>query len=322
MQVFRGVPERANGPVALTIGNFDGVHLGHQAMLTRLRVAARRLQVPACVMTFEPQPQEFFAPDRAPARLTNLREKLRLLESCSVDRTYVCRFGYDLARQDANAFIEDVLQRGVGAKWLLVGDDFRFGARRGGDFALLAARSTECGYQVESMPSFAVDGVRASSTAVRGALASGDLELAASLLGRNYSIEGRVVRGAARGAKMGFPTANVALHRLRPALAGIFVVEVEGIDATPVQGVASLGMNPTVTDQGRYTLEVFLFDFDRQIYGQRVRVLFLKKLRDEAKFASVDALIEQMDRDVKEARRHFENRGAAHRERRDGTGEI
>ena len=305
MQVVRGVPDQASGPVALTIGNFDGVHLGHQAMLARVREAAQRLRVPACVMTFEPQPQEFFAPDRAPARLTNLREKLQLLRAYGVDRCYVCRFGYEMAQQDAAMFIGDVLLRGVGVKWLLVGDDFRFGARRGGDFNLLAARAPLHGFTVESMPSYAVDGVRASSTAVRGALAAGDLTLAARLLGRAYAIEGRVVRGAARGASMGFPTANVSLRRLRAALSGIFVVEVEGIEASPLRGVASLGLNPTVTDGGGYTLEVFVLDFHGQLYGRRMRVVFLQKLRDEEKFAGVDALIEQMHRDVAAALHYF-----------------
>lgn len=299
------MPQQASGPVALTIGNFDGVHLGHQAMLARLNVAARSRGVPACVMTFEPQPQEFFAPDRAPARLTNLREKLELLRAHGVDRTYLCRFDYHMAQQDAEAFIVDVLHRGVGMKWLLVGDDFRFGARRGGDFSLLAERAAHYGYEVEAMPSFVVDGMRASSTAVRGALAEGHFARAKQLLGRPYAIQGRVVRGAARGAKMGYPTANVALRRLRPALSGIFVVEVTGIDEQALPGVASVGINPTVTELGRYTLEVFLLDFQRQLYGQRIRVRFLTKLRDEEKFSSVDALIEQMDRDVATARRYF-----------------
>jgi riboflavin kinase/FMN adenylyltransferase len=217
MQIVRGVPRQATEPVALTIGNFDGVHLGHRAMLARLCQVARDLRLPACVMTFEPQPQEFFAPDRAPARLTNLREKLELLRSHGVERTYLCKFGYHLAQQDAEAFINDVLVRGAGVKWLLVGDDFRFGARRGGDYSLLAARAQRHGYTVELMSSIVADKVRVSSTAVRSALAEGDFAFAARLLGRPYAIRGRVVRGAARGAKMGFPTANVALRRLRPA---------------------------------------------------------------------------------------------------------
>src|SRR5689334_13824588 len=201
MRISRGIPAGSGSPVALTIGNFDGVHLGHRAMLDELARAARRLNVPSCVMTFEPHPREFFAPDRAPARLTSLREKLELLAENGVDHTHVCRFNYKLAQITAQDFIERVLVRGLGIRWLQVGDDFRFGARRAGDFVMLKQAAPRFGFEVQALPSVMVDGVRVSSTAVREALAAGKMEQAARLLGRAYSISGRVVHGDGLGHK-------------------------------------------------------------------------------------------------------------------------
>ncbi|HVY04480.1 MAG TPA: bifunctional riboflavin kinase/FAD synthetase [Burkholderiales bacterium] len=308
MRVFRGIPARADAPIALTIGNFDGVHLGHRAMLSRLQDAARSLGLPAAVMTFEPQPQEFFAPDQAPARLTSLHEKLDLLRGCGIDRAYVCRFDYAFAQLTAVEFVQRILRDGLAARWLLVGDDFRFGARRAGDFSLLKSLSAASGFEVDAMTSVVALGERVSSTAIRARLEHGDFAGAQQLLGRPYAIAGRVVDGDKLGAQLGYPTANVQLKRLKAPLSGIFVVEVEGLAAQPLPGVASLGVRPTVKDRGRPTLEVHLFDFADRIYGRRIAVRFLKKLRDEQKFAGIDALVAQMDRDAEQARRYFARR--------------
>ena len=308
MQVFRGIPARADVPVALTIGNFDGVHLGHRAMIARLMEVARRYELPIAVMTFEPQPQEFFAPDQAPARLTSLHEKLEILRDCRVDRVYVCRFDYAFAQLSASEFVFRILRDGLAVRWLLVGDDFRFGARRSGDFTLLKELAGPSGFEVETMTSVVAVGERVSSTAIRGRLEKGDLSGAQQLLGRAYSITGRVVDGDKLGAKIGYPTANLQLKRSRAPLSGIFVVEVDGLGAEPLPGVASLGVRPTVKERGRPTLEVHVFDFDGHIYGRRIGVRFLKKLRDEQKFAGIDALVVQMDKDAEQARQFFVRR--------------
>jgi riboflavin kinase/FMN adenylyltransferase len=305
MRVFRGIPARADVPIALTIGNFDGVHLGHRAMLARLADVARRRELPVAVMTFEPQPQEFFAPDQAPARLTSLHEKLECLRDCGVDRVYVCRFDYAFAQLTANEFVARILRDGLAVRWLLVGDDFRFGARRAGDFTLLQAQASPSGFEVEAMTSVVAAGERVSSTAIRGRLEEGDLAAAQHLLGRSYSISGRVVEGDKLGAKIGYPTANVQLKRSKAPLAGIFVVEVDGIGPESLPGVASLGVRPTVKEHGQPTLEVHLFDFKGLLYGRRIGVRFLKKLRDEQKFADIDALVAQMHKDAAAARDYF-----------------
>ena len=313
MRVSHGIPTQAEAPVALTIGNFDGVHLGHQAILARLKETAARLGLTSCVMIFEPHPREFFAPDKAPTRLTSLREKLELLAAAGVERVQVCRFDFDFARISAEEFIVGILQQGLAVRWMLVGDDFRFGARRAGDFAMLEAFSTGCGFEVEEMPGYMVDGVRVSSTAVRKALAAGDLELVKRLLGRPYSISGRVVSGEKLGRQIGFPTANIEFRHNRPPLTGIFAVEVNmttggtaGLfSPDSIRGVASLGVRPTVHEHGKPVLEVYLFDFDQDIYGRHLRVHFLHKLRDEAKYPDVIALTQQIERDVEDARGYF-----------------
>ncbi len=305
MRVFRGIPARADAPIALTIGNFDGVHLGHRAMIARLTEAACRYELPIAVMTFEPQPQEFFAPDQAPARLTSLHEKLDILRDCGVDRVYVCHFDFAFAQLAATEFVARILQDGLSVRWLLVGDDFRFGARRSGDFTLLKAVASPSGFEVEAMTSVVAVGERVSSTAIRGRLAEGDLSGAQQLLGRPYSITGRVVDGDKLGAQIGYPTANVQLKRSKAPLSGIFVVEVDGLGPDPLPGVASLGVRPTVKEGGRPTLEVHLFDFDDRIYRRRIGVRFLKKLRDEQKFADLDSLVAQMDKDAAAARQYF-----------------
>ncbi len=311
MRVLRQAPERAGAPVALTIGNFDGVHLGHKTMLKRLVEVARSKHLVATVMTFEPQPQEFFAPDQAPARLASLREKLELLDAHGVDTVFVCRFDYRMAQISADDFVGRIVHRALGTKWLLVGDDFRFGARRSGNFDLLMSLAPRYGYEVEATRSILHEGTRVSSTAVRARLEAGDLDGAAALLGRRFSICGRVEHGDGMGTGLGYPTANVRLNRLKAPLAGIFVVEVEGLGDHALPAVASLGVRPTVSNRGRAVLEVHLFDFKRDIYGQRVQVRFLAKLRDEAKFSSVDELVSQMDRDAARAREYFRARGVS-----------
>ena len=310
MLIRRGVPAAAVSPVALTIGNFDGVHLGHLAMLAQLCQAAQRRGVPPCVMTFEPHPREFFAPDQAPTRLTSLREKLELLATHGVERTYVCRFNYEFAQITAHDFIERILVKNLAVRWLLVGDDFRFGARRAGDFVMLKQTAGRLGFEIEAMPSVILDGERVSSSGVRTALAAGDLARAARLLGRAYSISGRVVRGDGLGRKLGFPTANVQMKHNRPPLTGIFAVEVAGVGDRALRGVASLGVRPTVKQQGQPVLEVHLFDFDEPLYGRHVRVDFLRKFRDEEKYADLATLARQIALDVENARAFFNRQDA------------
>jgi riboflavin kinase/FMN adenylyltransferase len=310
VQVNRGTPTQAEKPVALVIGNFDGVHLGHQAMLSRLKETSKRLNLASCVMTFEPHPREFFAPDQAPTRLTSLREKLELLAEYGVDQVQICRFNYDFAKIGAKEFVAHILQQGLAAQWVLVGDDFRFGARRAGDLAMLRSLSSSYGFEVEEMSTYNVDGIRVSSTAVRKALSSDDLDLARRLLGRPYSISGKVVNGDKLGRRIGFPTANMQLRHNRPPLSGIFAVEVRGaLDTSPQQvtrGVASLGVRPTVHEDGKPVLEVHLFDFNQEIYGQHLRMDFLHKLRDEEKYSDLDTLIRQIRLDVENAKKYFQ----------------
>ena len=310
MQIFRGIPPSAT-PVALTIGNFDGVHLGHQAMLERLEKAAAERGLPACVMTFEPHPREFFMPYAAPARLTSLREKLELFEEYGVERVYICRFTHAFAHVPAEEFIADLLCDRLQVKWVLIGDDFRFGAKRAGNLAMLQQAGERCGFEVDDMHSIKEGELRVSSTAVREALAGGDLELAAQLLGRQYSISGRVIHGDKAGRKLGYPTANIQLKHNKPPLTGIFAVKLHGLNEDGMFGAASLGIRPTLKQDGKPTLEVHVFDFDRQIYGQHVRVDFFHKLRDEQKFASLDELIEAIGDDVAQAKSYFDETSPA-----------
>jgi riboflavin kinase/FMN adenylyltransferase len=306
VRVQRKLTGASGNPVALTIGNFDGVHRGHQAMLARLIDAAEDLGLPPAVMTFEPHPREFFAPAGAPPRLSTLRAKLDLFRAYGVAITYVARFNARLASLTAGEFVTDVLENGVNAHWVLVGDDFRFGRGRQGDLALL--RATARGFSVEAMRTVEVAGERASSTSARDALAKGDLARAAALLGRNYAISGHVGHGDKRGRGLGFPTANVALRRT-PPLTGIFTVRVHGLPGGPRTGVASVGVRPTVKTDGKPLLEVFMLDFDETIYGRRITVEFLHKLRDEARFPDVETLVRQMGRDVADAREYFAAHG-------------
>jgi riboflavin kinase / FMN adenylyltransferase len=305
MRVTRGVPAAAAVPAALTIGNFDGVHLGHQAMLAELKRAAVRLGLPACVLTFEPHPREFFAPDKAPTRLTSLREKLELLAAGGVDRVHICRFDYRFAQTTAEEFIERIIARGLGARWVLVGDDFRFGARRAGNLVMLTHAAPRLGFEVSALTSFLLQGERVSSTALREALAGGDLERARRLLGRAYSISGRVVAGDGLGHKLGFPTANVQMKHNRPPLTGIFAVKLHGAAPAGLRGVASLGVRPTVRQQGAPVLEVHALDFNGDLYRRHVRVEFLHKFRDEEKYADLATLTRQIALDVENTKSYF-----------------
>lgn len=316
MRISRSIPVAADAPIALTIGNFDGMHLGHQAMLQALGRAAKRLGIASCVMTFEPHPREFFAPDQAPTRLTSLREKLELFAAHGVQRAQVCRFNYAFAQTTAQDFIGRILARSLGVRWVLVGDDFRFGARRAGDFVMLKQAAPRYGFDVEAMASIMLEGERISSTAVRNALAAGELARAGRLLGRPYSISGRVVRGDRMGHKLGFPTANVQMKHNRPPVNGIFAVELNCDSIGTRQGVASLGIRPTVKQQGQPVLEVHVFDFHGDLYGQHVRVDFLHKFRDEEKYADLATLTRQIALDVENARAYF---STAKTQRREGN---
>jgi riboflavin kinase/FMN adenylyltransferase len=256
------------------------------------------------VLTFEPLPREFFSPSSAPPRLTSMRERLDELRRLGVDLAFVQRFDAGFAAMEAEDF-ERRLRSAYGARRIVVGEDFRYGARRAGDVSRLAAAGPREGYEVELLPTVAEGGARISSTRVREALGAGDLALAAELLGRPYSITGRVAHGAKRGRTLGFPTANVRLGRDKPALHGVFAVKCFGAATRGLEGVASLGVNPAVTDGGKATLEAFLFDFSGDLYGRRLSIEFLKKLRDEAHFASLEELAAQIRRDCDAARGFF-----------------
>jgi len=309
MQVIRGLhnlrPEH-RGCVA-TIGNFDGVHLGHQAVFRHLREKAAAFGLPAAVITFEPQPQEFFTPDRAPARLTRMREKLAALMNAGIDRVVLLEFNQKLAAMAAEIFVQRLLLEGLEVRYLFVGDDFRFGRDRLGDIDLLRQIGREHDFVVENMNTFAVGDERVSSTRIREALAEGDLRLAAHYLGRHYRICGRVAHGDARGRSIGFPTANIDLHRRVSPLRGVYAVKVYGLgDDEVLTGVANIGTRPTVEGDTRYLLEVHLFDFDRQIYGEHLQVEFHQHLRDEQRFDSFGELKTQILRDCEAARDYFD----------------
>ncbi len=305
MLIFRGLHPTDSRPVALTIGNFDGVHLGHRAMLAQLHTAARERGLPTAVVIFEPHPLEFFIPQQAPARLTSMREKLELFADFGVDRVHVCRFNKRFAQMSAVSFAQ-ALHVEAGAKFVPIGDDFRFGSGRSGDYAMMEKIGVQHGFEVHEMHSVRLGGVRISSTAVREALAQGRMDVAESYLGRSYSISGRVEHGNGLGKHIGFPTANIQMKHNRPPLSGIFVVRVQGNDLPPIHGVSSLGVRPTVRTDGKPVLEVHLFDFSHQIYNKHLRVDFLYKLREEEKFPDVEALSRQIALDVENAKKWFE----------------
>jgi len=309
MQVTHGTIKPGGGPVALTIGNFDGVHRGHRAMLHRLVERSRELQLPCKVLTFEPHPREFFSAATAPTRLTRLREKLELIAEAGVGEVHVLRFGAPLAAIPATRFVDDVLLQGLGVRWLLVGRDFRYGAKRAGDFAALQSASATKGFALEAMGDVMEGSQRVSSSGVRMALASGDLASAERLLGRAYSMSGRVAHGEKLGRTLGFPTANIVLRR-RPPLAGVFAVAAELEETHAVmRGVASVGRRPTVRENAPPLLEVHLFDWSGDLYGRHLRVKFLRKLRDEEKYGGLDALRAAIGQDVAQAKDYFRKHG-------------
>jgi riboflavin kinase/FMN adenylyltransferase len=314
MEFIRGqhnLRPRHRGCIA-TIGNFDGVHLGHQAILAQLAEQAARLRLPRLVITFEPQPQEFFAgPNAPPARLMRLREKLLALDGLGIERVLCLEFDHRLAAMSAPAFIDELLVDRLHIRYLVIGDDFRFGHRRAGDFALLVAAGQRHGFTVADSRSTILDGERVSSTRVRQALGQGDLELAARLLGRPYDMCGRVAHGDRRGRTLGFPTANIHLHRRVTPVYGVYAVLLSGPGLRPWPGIANVGRRPTV--QGvRERLEVHLLDYQGDLYGQHVKVDFLHSLRPEQRFESLDALRRQIQQDERTARAWFSAQGILH----------
>ena len=316
MQVFRGLPpSHARAPCALTIGNFDGVHRGHQAMLALLTHEARRRGLPSCVVTFEPHPRDFFAqrsgrPEAAPRRISTLRDTVSALADCGVDRLVVLRFDDALSGLPPQDFITRILLQGLGARLVMVGDDFRFGARRAGDYAMLDRAGGQQGFDVARMMSFEVHGLRVSSSAVRQALAEGDMDRAASLLGRPYAISGRAVHGRKLGRELGFRTLNMRFAHPQPAAMGIFVARIHGLGDQALPGVASLGVRPTVEDAGRVLLETHALTWPAALgmeggYGRCLRVELVHKLHDERRYESLDALQQGIAQDVADAQAWF-----------------
>ena len=320
MRILRGFdhPDQAKA-CALTIGNFDGVHRGHQAMLALLQSEARHRNVTSCVMTFEPHPRDYFAkafkqPDLAPARIASLRDKLHELAACGVQQCIVLPFNEKFAAQSPDDFINNVLVQGLGVKYVLVGDDFRFGAKRFGDYAMLDAAGAQLGFDVARMNSYEVRGLRVSSSAVREALARGAMGEVAQLLGRPYAISGHVVHGRKLGRELQCPTLNLRFAHWKPAASGIFVVRVHGLHETPLQGVANLGIRPSLdpndVNGGRVLLETHCLDWPASLgaeggYSKIIRVELLHKLHDELAYDGMDALKQGIHKDCEDARTWF-----------------
>ena len=295
MQVFRHLPTTPSVPLALAIGNFDGMHLGHQALLHKLCEHAEAKNLTPAVMTFEPHPREFFTPLNAPARLCNLREKLEYFQRAGIQKVLVCAFNKPFASISAPDFLT-MLREKLNANTILVGEDFKFGAKRTGTVDDFKAN----GFDLISLPSVDFNSERVSSTRARDALFSGNLALAAQLLGRNYSVSGKVVHGAKRGRELGFPTANIHMRHERPALTGVYAVKLDGLNS-----VANLGVRPTIAGVPKLLLEVHILDFNGDLYGRHVHVEFLHKIREEMKFDSLDALKAQIAMDIVVAREFF-----------------
>ena len=307
MRIIRGIqalPQFTSGCVA-TIGNFDGVHLGHRSIIRELAGEGRRRGLPTVVVLFEPQPLEYFRPEDAPPRLTRLREKLVCMRELPVDAVLLLRFTPAFAAMTPEAFIQKVLVEGLGVKHLLIGDDFRFGRERSGDYLLLRTASAVAGFDVADTQSIQFDGVRVSSTLIRETLMASNMELAGRLLGRPYFLCGRVVEGNKLGRSLGFPTANMRVFRKTAPISGVFAVTMSGIAAQPIPGVANIGVRPTLGGRDDIRLETHLFDFDANIYGKRVAVYFHHKIRDEQRFQDVTALKKQIAQDVLSARAYF-----------------
>ncbi|HET9112915.1 MAG TPA: bifunctional riboflavin kinase/FAD synthetase [Burkholderiales bacterium] len=310
MRITHGLHPRLSHASAITIGNFDGLHIGHQTMLRQLVSAASERDLTPCAVTFEPHPREFFNPGNAPARLSSLRDKLENMKSLGIEHVHICTFSQALAEMPALRFIDQILLQGLHMKYLLIGDDFRFGVRRSGDFALLQQQSSERNFTLEAMSSISADGLRISSTAVREALANGRFDVAQRLLGRPYQISGRVIHGEKLGRTLGFPTANISIRHDNLPLTGVFIVQVRGLGAEPLPAVASLGLRPTVNPAARPLLEIHLLNFSAEIYGRILRVDFLAKLRDEEKYPTLNALTQQIQRDVACAHDYFNHLSA------------
>lgn len=311
MKVFRGLPNAASrAPCALAIGNFDGVHRGHQALLARLREVASKMGLESAVMTFEPHPREFFAaragdPSKAPTRIASLRDKLQSLAKAGVDRVVVEHFNEHFASLSPQEFVEKILVQGLHVKWLIVGEDFCYGSKRAGNVDTLIAAGKQYGFHVESQATVTSSGARISSSAVRSALSQGDFAKVEVLLGRPYSMSGHVIHGKKLGRTIGFPTLNLRVAHKHPALSGIYIVQVHGLGDEALPGVASIGVRPTVDDSGRVLLETHLFDYNQQCYGRLISVEFLKKLRDEEKYIDLPTLTAAIERDAVQARTYF-----------------
>jgi riboflavin kinase / FMN adenylyltransferase len=307
MRVIHGLPGLADRRACvLTIGNFDGIHRGHRALLQRVVEIAQQRALAAAAMTFEPHPREFFAPEQAPARIANLRDKIEGLRLAGIERVFVQHFNRQFASLSAEQFIDRILVEGCQARCLLVGDDFRFGAGRAGDVALLRGASRTGGFAVEQIGAVMHAGERVSSSRIRAALDDGDFTQASALLGHPYAISGRVLHGSKLGRQLGFPTLNLRLAHRRPAVHGIFAVRVNGLEPRSLPGVASVGFRPTVDDSGRWLLEVHLFDFSEEVYGRLVKVEFVQKLRDEERFDSIQDLAAAIRSDADRARAIFD----------------
>ena len=313
MNVLRGSTQLSVAPAcALSIGNFDGVHRGHRALLQLLRTSAQEKGLASCVMTFEPHPKEFFSPEQAPARILNLRDKLAAFAEIGIDQVVVEHFNSAFARLSPDEFVSEILVKQLNAKWILIGDDFCYGAKRAGNFDSLKAAGKKYGFEVASIDTVLEGGERISSSALRDALATGDLKLAANLLGRPYGISGHVIHGQKLGRQLGFPTLNLAvanhLQHRKPPTSGIFTAQVIGLSSEPLPAVASLGVRPTVEDEGRVLLETHIFDFNQDVYGKIITVELLEKIRDEAKYPDLDTLTQAIASDALHARNYFQKK--------------
>ena len=289
----------------LSIGNFDGIHTGHKKVITKLALRGKAMNLPTVVMLFEPQPLEFFLGENAPSRLMRLREKIIQFKRLPIDKLLVVKFNQFMANYEAEDFIFDFLVKKLNVKHLIIGDDFHFGKARCGNYAMLKEKGQEFGFQVEDTSSYYVDKNRVSSTLIRDALGSGDLSTAKLMLGRDYSVCGRVAHGKKRGRTIGFPTANILMFRKNTPIAGVFAVTMTGIDNKEILGIANVGTRPTVEGGNKVILETHLFDFNQDIYGQYVEVHFKQKIRDEIRFQSLDDLKTQIKKDIVIAKRVF-----------------
>jgi riboflavin kinase/FMN adenylyltransferase len=297
MQVFRHFPLNSNAPIGLTIGNFDGVHIGHQALIKKLIAESKKRNLTPSVMTFEPHPKEFFISENAPSRLTTLREKLEFFLDYGIEKVFVCAFNQKFSNISSEAFMGQILKEQLKVQLLIVGDDFRFGSKRQAGIEDLKKNA----FELFEIPEIDLNGKRVSSTRIREGLKEGRIQEVNQFLGRPYTISGKVVEGDKRGRQMGFPTANIHMKHLRPALTGVYAVKLGNRN-----GVANLGVRPTIAGTPKLLLEVHLLNFNEDIYGQHVQVTFLEKIRDEMKFENIDALIEQIKKDVAHATRYFE----------------